>query len=128
MHFDILDDYVNFKGETIVPFLDQLRRRLRGPIAIVWDGIPIHRAAPVRAFLKRHPTIVDELFPRYAPDLNPVDKIWFYVKFDCLPNFAPESLSILRTHVRAELNRLQEHPSILRSLFHMTRLSSALTE
>jgi hypothetical protein len=57
--------------------------------------------------------MVTELFPRYAPDLNPVDKIWFYVKFDRLANFAPPRLADLRDHVEAELCRLQRHPQIL---------------
>jgi transposase len=128
LYFNLLENNANFRGDTIVPFLDQLRRHLRGPISIVWDAIPIHRAAPVRYFLRKHPTIVHELFPRYAPDLNPVDKIWFYVKFDRLPNLAPESLSILRGHILDELHRLQHRPGVLKSLLHMTRLSSAFSE
>ena len=57
------------------------------------------------------------------PDLNPVDKIWFYVKFDCLPNFAPPCLSHLRAQVAVEMCRLQRRPEILKSLFHLTRLT-----
>jgi len=127
LYFDLLDNNANFRGDTIVPFIDHIRRQLRGPLSIIWDAIPIHRAAPVRYFFRKHPTIVHELFPRYAPALNPVDKIWFYVKFDRLANFAPDSLSVLRGHVKAELHRLRHRPEILRSLFHMTRLSSAFS-
>ena len=88
-YFDLLDDYANYRGETVVLFLETLYRLIRGPLTILWDAIPIHRASPVTRFLDKHRWIVPELFPRYAPDLNPVDKIWFYVKFDRLPNFAP---------------------------------------
>jgi transposase len=120
--FDMLNDSANYRGETVVPFLEKIRRKIRGPITLLWDAIPIHRAGPVMHFLHSHRRIVSELFPRYAPDLNPVDKIWFYVKFDCLPNFAPRGLSDLRDHVRREFHRLQHHPEVLKSLFQMTRL------
>lgn len=125
LHFDLLDDNANYRGHTVVPFLEEIRRRIRGPLTILWDAIPIHRAEPVMGYLRKHRTIVSELFPRYAPDLNPVDKIWFYVKFDRLPNFAPLRLSDLRIEVQAELRRLQRKPGILKSLFHLSSLSSA---
>jgi transposase len=120
--FDLLDDNANYRGETVVPFIEKIYRQIRGPLTILWDAIPIHRAGPVTRFLHKHRDIVSELFPRYAPDLNPVDKVWFYVKFDRLPNFAPPRLSDLRDHVQAELYRLQRHPEVLRSLFHLTKL------
>jgi len=122
--FDLLGDNANYRGETVVPFLERIRRKIRGPLTIIWDAIPIHRAGPVTHFLHKHRTIVSELFPRYAPDLNPVDKIWFYVKFDRLPNFAPPRLLDLRVHVKCELHRLKKHPEILMSLFNLTRLSN----
>jgi transposase len=130
MHFDLcfglLDDNANYRGDTVVPLLERLHRKIRGPMTILWDAIPVHRAGPVTSFLHKHRTIVSELFPRYAPDLNPVDKIWFYVKFDRLPNFAPPRLSDLRVRVKRELHRLQQRPELLKTLFHLTRLSSDL--
>jgi transposase len=122
LYFHMLDDNANFRGETIVPFLDELRRKVRGPLTILWDAIPIHRAVPVTDFLHKHRTIVPELFPRYAPNLNPVDKIWFYVKFSRLPNFAPPCLSVLRRSVNRELHRLKQHPEVLKSFFELTKL------
>ena len=122
-YFDLLDDNANYRGETVVPFIHKIHRTVRGPLAVVWDAIPIHRAGPVTHFLNKHQKIVSEPFPRYAPDLNPVDKIWFYLKFDCLPNFAPPSLSSLRTQLIRQLSRLQRRPNVLESLFHLTRLA-----
>jgi transposase len=122
-YFDLLDDNANYRGETVVPFIETIYRKIRGPLTIIWDAIPIHRAGPVTRFLNTHRAIVSELFPRYAPDLNPVDKIWFYVKFDRLPNFAPARLSDLRHRIQAEFYRLQRHPHVLTSLFHLTKLS-----
>jgi transposase len=123
--FDLLEDNLNFRGNTVVPFLRKIHRKIRGPLTVLWDAIPIHRAAPVADFLSTHRTMVSELFPRYAPDLNPVDKVWFYIKFDQLPNYAPPNLSDLRVQVREELHRLERRPDVLESLFRLTRLTLA---
>jgi hypothetical protein len=85
--------------------------------------IPVHLARPVQRYLHKHRTIVVELFPSRAPDLNPVDKIWFYVKFDCLPNYTPPNLSDLRLRVTEEFRRLQRRPDVLDSLFNLTKLT-----
>jgi hypothetical protein len=68
-------------------------------------------------------TIVLEPFPPNASSLNPVDKIWFYVKYDRLPNFAPPDLVELRSRVMEEFCRLQGRPDVLESLFKLTKLS-----
>ena len=46
------------------------------------------------------------MIPEYAPELNPADGVWSYVKYGKLANFAPVSLDILRTHVARELSAL----------------------
>lgn len=122
-HFDMLQNNANYCGATVVPFLERLYRQMRGPLTILWDAIPIHRADPVARFLHKHRTIVPEVIPRYAPDLNPVDKVWFYVKYDRIPNFAPRQLSDLRARIRHEFHRLQQRPATLKSLYNLTRLS-----
>ncbi len=121
--FDLLANNVNFCGTTVVPFLERIHRALRGPVTLLWDAIPIHRADPVQQYLHRHRTTVVEPFPRYAPDLNPVDKIWFYVKFDRLPNYAPPDLTDLRLHIKREFRRLQKRSALLESLFRLTKLT-----
>jgi transposase len=122
LYFDLLDDNKNYHGDTIVPFLKRIHRKIQGPLTILWDAIPVHRAGPVTRFLRKHRATVPEFLPRYAPNMNPVDKIWFYIKFDRLPNFAPPRLSDLRVQVQAELHRLQRHPEVLKSLFQLTTL------
>jgi len=121
--FDLSEDNVNFHGDTTVSFLEKVRRQIPGPITLLWDAIPVHLARPVQRYLHKHRTIVVELFPSRAPDLNPVDKIWFYVKFDCLPNYTPPNLSDLRLRVTEEFRRLQRRPDVLDSLFNLTKLT-----
>jgi transposase len=122
-HFQLSEDNLNFRGSAVAHFIAEVQRKVPHPIVLLWDGMPIHRANPVLEYLNRHRTIVVEMFPPHAPDLNPVDKIWFYVKFDRLPNFTPPDLADLRVHITEEFRRLQKRPDVLESLFHLTKLT-----
>jgi transposase len=122
-YFRLLADNANFRGPSLVAFLDDLRETIRGPITLLWDEIPIHRAKVVRRFLHQHRTIVVEEFPPFAPELNPVDYVWSYVKYSRLANYNPPNLDVIRHKITAEFRRLQKRPDLLRSFFKHTGLS-----
>ena len=122
-HFELLPDNVNFKGPSVARFLDRLRHKLDAPITLIWDEIRIHSAEPVREWLSRHPSVEVEQLPPYAPELNPVDYVWSYVKYGRLANYCPHDTVELRERVTAELTGVSKHPRLLRSLFMRTGLT-----
>jgi len=122
-YFHLLADNANFRGPSLVAFLHHLRRKIPGAITLLWDEIPIHRARVVRCFLHKHRKIVVDEFPPYAPELNPVDYAWSYVKYARLANYAPPNLIVLRDQITAEFRRIQKRPDLLRSFFDHTGLS-----
>jgi hypothetical protein len=72
LYFRLLPDDQNAHGEDIVAFLKQLKRHLPGPLTILWDRSQIHdRSKVVRADLGKHPEVVTETLPGYAPETNP---------------------------------------------------------
>src|SRR5438105_1285261 len=72
-HYRLSQDNTNFRGPTVVAFVDDLHHKLRGTVSIVWDEIPIHWGSAVKEFLKAKPSIEAVALPPYAPELNPVD-------------------------------------------------------
>lgn len=64
-----------------VEFLKGLLFDLKKPIVLVHDRHPAHRAAATRRFIadNRSRLSVHEL-PRYAPELNPDEHVWSYLK------------------------------------------------
>jgi transposase len=78
--------------------------RLRRPLIVIWDQIPIHMSSPIESYLNRHKDIVVEPFPPYAPELNPVDYVWGHIKYGRLANYCPMSLNELRQKVTVECN------------------------
>jgi transposase len=121
-YFHLLPDNANFRGDSVARFIEDVHRRIGGPITLAWDSIPIHSAKPVRDFLAAHRSIVVEPFPPYAPEMNPVDSAWGYVKYDRLANYTPRNLDELRKSVTTELRRLQKRPDLLESFFSRTGL------
>jgi len=121
-HFHLLADNANFHGDSVVRFIEEVHRRVRSPVTLVWDAIPIHSARPVRDYLGAHRTIVVEPFPPYTPELNPVDNVWGYIKYNRLANYTSYNLDELRKRITAELRRLQKRPDLLESFFNRTGL------
>jgi transposase len=121
-HYRMLEDNVNFRGPAVVDFLAQLGAAIRGPMVIIWDQIIIHCCGVVEEYLSTRPTVKLEPFPPYAPELNPIDRAWFYIKYDRIPNFTPSSTGQLRKAVERELKRLQRHPNLLQSFLQQSKL------
>jgi putative transposase len=65
-----------------VAHLDDLRRQLRGyrVIHVVCDNARFHDCRAVREFLERHPgRLVLHYLPKYAPETNPIERIWWHL-------------------------------------------------
>lgn len=125
-HYCMLEENTNFRGPAVVDFLRRLRNLIPGPLTIVWDQIIIHSCSAVEEYLGTNPGIRLESFPPYAPELNPVDRAWFYIKYDRIPNFAPSSTEKLRKAVGKELKRLQTRPALLDAFIRQSELPSFL--
>lgn len=123
LYYHLLNDNANFGGDSVVQFLDHLRRRIRRPIILVWDAIPIHRADVVKSYARGHARLTIRYFPPYAPELNPVDKVWFYLKYDRLANYTPTTIPQLRQKLTSELDTVAARPEVLASCIRQTTLN-----
>jgi hypothetical protein len=116
LDFRLLPDNTNAHGEDTVAFRAQLRGRIKGPMTVLWDRSKIpERSAVVRKSLAKHPELVTEDFPGYAPDANPDEGVWGGTKYHRLPNFAPEDTKELRSRLCGELSSPGERPDRLAS-------------
>jgi transposase len=106
-----------YKSPDIVRFLKHLLRHIPGKLLVIWDGAPIHRGQPVQDFLAQGGAhrIRLEQFPGYAPDLNPDEGIWNYLKRVELGNVCCQSLPHLRRHLRLATARLRHKRSVIQA-------------
>jgi putative transposase len=121
--FEMLQDNMNYTGKRVANFLEKLRKRLASPCILIWDCIPIHTGKPINAFAEQNDEITFRAFPKYAPELNPVDKVWAHLKYGKLANYAPENLEDLRMTLTKELMGLKKNTRLLRSFVAATGLS-----
>ncbi len=104
-----------FRGPTVVAFLRHLLRQLPGKLLVLWDGAPIHRAQPVKDFLAQGAAARLQLepLPAYAPELNPTEGIWHYLKHIELRNLCCDDLPELRRELRLAAKRLRHKRHVL---------------
>ncbi len=106
-----------YRGPDVVRFLEHLLRHVPGLLTIIWDGSPIHRAQVVKDFLSKGGAkrIHLEQLPGYAPDLNPDEGIWRYLKRVELRNLCCSDLTQLRRELRLAVGRLRYRRHIIKS-------------
>lgn len=109
-----------YKSPDVVRFLKHLLRHIPGKLLVVWDGAPIHRGQPVKDFLAQGGAerIRLEPFPAYAPDLNPDEGIWHYLKHVELRNLCCQTLDHLRRHRRLATARLRHKRPVIQACAH----------
>jgi transposase len=111
-----------FDAAQVVGFLRDVLRFLRGKVVVVWDRGPNHRGPVVRAFLGRNRRLRLEQLPAYAPELNPAEQVWGWLKYGRLANHVPADLGRLDDAVIEALIDLKFDPDLLRSLWDGSEL------
>lgn len=74
----------------VIAFLRDLLRHVRGPVIVVWDRLAAHRCSAVGEFVRSWPRLCLEWLPAYAPELNPVEWLWSYLKGVSLAHLCPD--------------------------------------
>ncbi len=107
----------SYDAEAVVGFLRVLLRKISGKIVLIWDGSPIHRAHEIKDFLKRGAAkrLHLEQLPGYAPDLNPDEGIWNYLKRVELGNVCCANLDQLQQALIRAKERLRHKKEIIKS-------------
>ena len=115
----------NITHVEVAVFLRALLRHLRGQVIVLWAGGPIHNGPEVRRLRARCPRLHVERFPAYAPELNPDEFLWAYLK-TALANGQPDSLRDLLAALCRLTRRVRKRPDLLRSFVTASDLSVSL--
>ncbi len=103
-----------FKEEFLTSFMRGRRR----PVFLVVDGHPAHRAkiiasyvTPLKGRLELH------FLPGDAPELNPDEFVWNYVKREGTSKKPLKRNASLRQRVESDLAHIKRRPALVRSFF-----------
>lgn len=98
-----------------VCFLRQLLTHIPGPLVVVWDNLRTHHGKKIDALLCDCLRLDLKYFPPYAPELNPVEYAWGYLKANPLANLSVREVEELADTSRRSCRSLQRSQGLLRS-------------
>ena len=107
-----------YDSEAVLRFLDAVHAALPGKLLVIWDGAPIHRSDQVQAYLvEARAWLRIEPLPGYAPELNPDEGIWNYLKYVELKNHTFATVGRLEAAVNSALQQISHLPDIVKATF-----------
>lgn len=121
LHFDTNpEEYIT--NRAVAAFLEELLKRLRGKVLVVWDRGSNHRGDPVWELCGRFQRLAVVELPAYGPGLNPVEFLWAYLKHGRLANLAADDVYGVEDWVIDELIEAKCDPGLLRRLWEGSML------
>jgi transposase len=111
----------NMRGEQVRRFLAQVFRRVKGPVAVLWDRHPMHKRKIVTDYIDSFPRVSVYELPVAAPELNPTEGVWAQVD-EYLAGTAPKNISELNSNLGAALVRTRNSTRRLRACLKQSAL------
>jgi transposase len=103
---------------TFIDFCKRLLHDAPGPVYLIIDGHPAHRATATKEFAASTGGRLRLIFlPGYSPELNPDEWVWKNVKHDRIGKTGVTSKEDLRSKAIGALRRLQKRPGLVRAFF-----------
>ena len=107
-----------FNAEKFIEFCTKLLHDTDGPVFLVVDGHPAHKAKKTKKFVaSTHGRLRLFLLPGYSPQLNPDEWVWKNVKADRVGRAGITGPDQFRALAVGALRRLQAMPHIVRGFF-----------
>ena len=108
-------------GLTAEMFVGLLRRMMRHrakPVHLVVDGLPAHKTKLVKDYvLSAKGRLTLHFLPGYAPELNPDELVWSYVKRTGVARTPLHKGERLKDKIEAQLASIKNAPRLVRSFF-----------
>lgn len=116
LRFMLVEGRIN--GQVFIEFLQRLLHGAERPIFLIVDGARIHRSKEVRTFVESTEGRLRLFYlPPYAPELNPDEQVWNYVKNHGVGRQGLRRSAELKQRVLSRLRLLQQLPWTIRMFF-----------
>src|SRR5262249_61711800 len=84
---------------------------------VLWGRGQSHKGPAIRALLEGTARLSIERLPAYAPEHNPVEMVWSYLKYGKLPNFVARDAAELEAAVAEHLDAAGCSSALLRRVW-----------
>jgi transposase len=114
--------YCTYQGgmaaELFVRLLQKMMRHRTKPVHLVVDGLPAHKTKLVKDYIQSSKgRLTLHFLPGYAPELNPDELVWSYVKRTGVARTPLRRGERLRDKIEAQLANIKNAPRLIRSFF-----------
>jgi len=111
---------------AFVAFLQNFMRGRRGKVFLVVDGHPAHKANIVKHYVQSLEGRLELHFlPPYAPDLNPDEFVWSYMKVNGVSKKPLKQNESMRQRVEEDLAAIQANRTLVQSFFRAESVAYA---
>jgi transposase len=106
------------KAQIFIRFLREFLRGRSAPVYLVLDGHPAHKAKAVKNLVTELAGKLELHFlPPYAPDLNPDELVWAFMKGNGVSKKPLQRNESLKERVVQDLAKLKKNRHLVRSFF-----------
>ena len=108
----------SIRTPQVIHFARHLLNHIPGPICLFWDNNSPHKSKLTQETLAGFaPRLSVYRLPSYAPELNPDEGVWHYLKCDALRGFCPAHLKELINKIHRATKSLRRRPALVQSFF-----------
>jgi transposase len=108
----------SFTAALFIDFCKKLMNDTAGPVYLVVDGHPTHKAKTVKQFAAAtNGRLKIFVLPAYSPQLNPDEWVWKNVKHDRVGRTSIKTADEFKAKAVGALRRLQNMPHLVRAFF-----------
>lgn len=107
------------KAVQHIEFLKQImKQHIHRKIIIIEDSAPVHRAKKVDKFIEQNKKrLAVYRLPSYAPELNPTEHVWAYLKAHELKTHQAQNTEELKHLVKRKMQSIQMRKQLIHSFF-----------
>lgn len=115
----------SYDTTSLIAFLGQLRRHFRQQqVILIWDGLPSHRSREMLEYLSSQSHWLEVVrLPGYAPEMNPVEALWAYLKNGDLANLACRTIEEIESLAADAIEFVHRDPVLAFSFLRRTGLT-----
>lgn len=115
-----------FNADVFIECLQDLIKNRKRPIFVIMDGHPVHRSKKVNAFVEQLGGRLEiHILPPYAPDLNPDELVWDYMRETGTARKPLKKGECLMERTMLDLELIKSDPALVKSFFRQPDVSFA---
>lgn len=107
-----------FNGDKFIECIKDFMKYRKKPVVLIMDGHPVHKAKKVKEFVRSlNGKMKIELLPPYAPERNPDEYVFHYVKKQGVTKKPLKKGESLKSRVITDLKNIKSNRKLVKSFF-----------